>query len=104
MVSTSYMFNKPSDAYRGFRNAKTKEVSVLYDDKNIRDEETMYNFKADGSASSVSCAWGNKTELPPGTFSDIIAKLPKTETLNKELAQQLANMYENAYAKTQNKA
>lgn len=92
-MSISSILNSSSDAYSGYINPKTKAVTVLYDDKNIHDEETIYEFKADGSGSSLSCAWGVKTEQPAGTFTDILLKLPETEKLNSKLAQQLANAY-----------
>lgn len=99
MVQTNLINYDRSDAYSGYKNKDTKSVYVLYDDKRIHDEEKMYEFRKDGSATAVSCAWGNRSELPPGTFSDMLAKMPKTEELNAELAQQLANVYDNAYSK-----
>lgn len=93
MVLSNPILSSPKDSYHGYRNPKTKTVTVFYDDKNIRDEEMIYEFKPDGSASSVSCAWGVKTELPPGTFSDLLLTLPETEVLKNELAQDLANAY-----------
>ena len=103
MVSVSNVLSSPSDAYSGYRNTKTKVVSVLYDDKNIRDEESVYEFRPDGSASKQSLAWGVRTELPAGTFSDVLLKLPETENLNKKTAQQLAEIYDNAEMKRNKK-
>lgn len=94
MVSIDYSIANLSEAYHGYRNPKTHEVTVLYDDKNIRDEEMTYTFRPDGSATAVSHAWGTKSERPAGTFSDILLKLPNKEVLNAELAQELVNIYQ----------
>lgn len=87
------MLRNIDNAYHGSQNLKTKTVTVYYDDKNIRDEEKTFVFNPDGSASSVSHAWGVKDELPPGTLSDVMLKLPETEVLNAQLARNLVNEY-----------
>ena len=94
MVYFNPVLNSPADAYHGYRDPKTKTVTVTYDDKNIRDEETMYEFRTDGSATATSFAWGTKTELPAGTFTDVLMKLPETEVLNAKIAKDLATMYQ----------
>ena len=93
MVKVSPVFSNPSESYFGYRDPKTKTVTVVYNDKNIRDEEMEFVFKADGSATATSCAWGLKTKLPPGTFTDVIMNLPETEKVNAEIARDLASMY-----------
>lgn len=93
MVGVNYFSSNPSEVYHGYRNPKTREVTILYDDKKIRDEEMTYEFRADGSATATSNAWGTKSERPAGTFSDILMKLPNTEVLNAELAQELVSIY-----------
>ena len=93
MTTAVSMFNSPESAYTGCRDLKNKTVKVVYDDKRIHDEETTYIFNPDGSGSSVSHAWGTKTELPAGTFSDILLTLPQTDKLNSKQSQMLASAY-----------
>ena len=99
MIYPNYVVPNTVDAYSIARDKKTNTIKVLYDDKNIRDEEKTYVFNADGSASSVSHAWGIKSELPPGTFSDLMLKLSKVDELNSEIAQSMAGAFDSAKTK-----
>ena len=88
--------DSPASAYSVQRNPQKNSIEVLYDDKNIHDEETLYEFKDDGSATARSLAWGTTTTCPPGTFSDMLVSLPKTEELNSEIGKKLAVAYRNS--------
>ena len=85
--------NSPVDSYSARRDEKDGSVVVLYDDKKCHDEEMIYVFKQDGSATAQSCAWGTKSERPVGTFSDLMLKLPQTGELNSKIAQDMVNAY-----------
>ena len=82
-----------SSYYNAMRNKKEDSVTIYYNNPHCTDEEMMYTFYKDGSAESVSCAWGGKTSVPAGTFSDLMLKLPKTGHLNSEIAKQMADAY-----------
>lgn len=73
---------------------KANGFKIYEDYQKVKDEEKVYTFKPDGSASCQSCAWGAKTECPAGTFSDLYAKLPNTATeIKPELAKQMIDLY-----------
>ena len=86
--------------YKAIRNQEKGSITIHYNDKNIKDEEKTYEFFKDGSASSVSNAWGTKTELPPGTFSDVMFNLKTVNELNSQVAMQLANLYDKTIVET----
>jgi len=82
-----------SSYYKAIRDKKEGSVTVYFDNPKCRDEEMKYTFNPDGSASSLSLAWGTKANKPAGTFSDLMLALPKTSHLNSEIAKQLADAY-----------
>ena len=79
------------DYYSATRNIEDGTVKITYDIPNACDEERIYIFKADGSASSESCAWGGKKEYPAGTFSKLMKNLPKELKMDPQLARQMVN-------------
>ena len=81
------------DYYSATRNIEDGTVKIAYNDPHSFDEECIYTFKADGSASSVSSAWGTKTEYPAGTFSNLIKNLPKELKMDPQLARQMVNEF-----------
>ena len=98
------MFNSPISSYSMVRNPITGQIAVMYDDKNVYDEEMIYTFNPDGSATASSCAWGGKTECPKGAFSDILIKLPTADKYNSKIAKNLAVAYRNYERKNNLKA
>ena len=87
------MFNNTISPYNMVRNHITGQIAVIYDDKKVHDEEMIYIFNPDGSATARSCAWGGKTECPKGAFSDILVKLPTADKYNSKIAKKLATAY-----------
>ncbi|MCQ2957352.1 MAG: hypothetical protein MJ180_00450 [Candidatus Gastranaerophilales bacterium] len=88
------MVESPTSAYTVIKNTQPNHIGIYYNDKKIHDEERVYMFNPDGSASVQSCAWGFKSKCPVGTFSDLLLKLPNTKELNSEIAKKLARAYD----------
>ncbi|MGN0030394.1 MAG: hypothetical protein ACI37Q_00390 [Candidatus Gastranaerophilaceae bacterium] len=72
--------NNPMYRVSKGENGSTK---ITYDHPKMIDEECTYTFNTDGSASCVSHAWGNKTELPKGTFVDDEKEITPEELVKK---------------------
>ena len=89
------MYSSPVSAYTVMKNPITNAIQVYYNDMRMNDEESIYTFNPDGSASVQSCAWGCRSDLPAGTFSDLMFKLSKTDELNSAIGFQLAKAYRN---------
>ena len=98
------MFNNTISPYNMVRNPITGQIAVIYDDKKVHDEEMIYIFNPDGSATAHSYAWGGKTECPKGAFSDILVKLPTADKYNSKIAKKLAVAYRNYEQKNNLKA
>ncbi|MBR1460317.1 hypothetical protein IJ596_01620 [bacterium] len=92
MINSPYLQGSTPNYYSAIRG-KDGSVNVYYNDPSCVDEEMKYTFNPDGSASSLSLAWGTKTNKPAGTFSDLMLKLPQTDSLNSEIAKQMAEAY-----------
>ena len=82
------------DTYTVMRNREDGSINILYDDKNINDEESTFIFRTDGSASSMSHAWRSRTDYPAGTFSAMMAIL-KNQEITSEIAEQMVNEFYN---------
>ena len=72
---------------------KQTGFSFFYNNLNWFDEELLYTFKPDGSATVMSAAWGTKQEFPKGTFSELYSSFPeKAEDFNFETAKKALDM------------
>ena len=69
MISTSGNISPIKSSMLTVTKKDDTSTSVLYNDPKIFDEEVLYTFNKDGSASSISPAWGTKTSAPKGTFN-----------------------------------
>lgn len=72
---------------------KQSGYSFFYDNIHSLDEEMMYTFNPDGSATVISYAWGTKQEYPKGTFSELYSSLPETpENIDFKTAKNILKM------------
>lgn len=81
---------------------KQTGYSFFYNNLNWFDEELLYTFKPDGSATVISAAWGTKQEYPKGTFSELYEALPeKPEDFDFETAKNLLDANKEKAIKTE---